>query len=135
MVTKIVHKIICLFLAFCILNCSMAMASNVMPRADTEFMSTSLLLKSTKQVTFRATTYEEKDKISVTACWLEKENADGSWTTVCSLPAPSAYASESISFSTTVNYSSYIGTGNFRIQATFNADGHTLTVTSNERSF
>lgn len=133
--TKLVYKIICLFLAFSIFSCSIAIASTVMPCADTEFLSTTVLLKSTKQVSFRATTYDEKDKISVTACWLEKKNADGSWTTVCSLPAPSAYASESISFSTTVNYSSYIGTGNFRIQATFNADGHTLTVTSNERSF
>lgn len=133
--TKLVYKIICLFLAFSIFSCSIAIASTVMPCADTEFLSTTVLLKSTKQVSFRATTYDEKDKISVTDCWLEKENADGSWTTVCSLPAPSAYASESISFSTTVNYSSYIGTGNFRIQATFNADGHTLTVTSNERSF
>lgn len=133
--TKSVHKIICLLLVFSILNCSIAMASVVMPCADTEFLSTTVLLKSTKQVTFRATTYEEKDRISVTACWLEKENADGSWSTVRSLPAPSSYASENVTLSTTVDYASYIGTGTFRIRATFNADGHTITVTSNERSF
>lgn len=133
--TKLVYKIICLFLAFCIFSCSIAIASTVMPCADTEFLSTTVLLKSTKQVSFRATTYNEKDKISVTACWLEKENTDGSWSTVCSLPAPSSYASENVTLSTTANYAAYIGTGNFRIRATFDADGHTLTVTSNERSF
>lgn len=133
--SKTFCKVICLLFVICIVCCSFAAASEVMPCADTEFLSTTLLLKSSKQVSFRATTYQEKNKISVTACWLEKENKNGSWSTICSLPTPSYYVSESISFSTTENYSSYIGSGNFRIRATFDADGHTLTVTSNERSF
>lgn len=130
-----VNKVFCLFLVVSIFCCGLAMASDVMPCADTEFLSASILFRASKDATFRATTYEEKNKISVTACWLEKENADGSWSTVCSLPAPSQYASGSINFSTTAYYSSYIGSGTFRIRATFNADGHTLTVTSNERTF
>lgn len=129
------YKVFCLFLIVSIFSCSLAMASDVMPCADTEFLSASILFRASKDATFRATTYEEKAKISVTACWLEKENADGSWSTVRSLPAPSQYASGSINFSATAYYSSYIGSGTYRIRATFNADGHTLTVTSNERTF
>lgn len=118
-----------------LLLCNFAAASGIMPLADSEFTTTTLLLKSSKQVAFRATTYEVKDSISVTACWLEKENSDGTWSTVCSLPAPSAVATDNFSFATNADYSSYIGSGTYRIGATFNADGHTLSVTSNERTF
>lgn len=124
---------ISLLIVFVLVNT--AVATEIMPRADTEFTTTAIVLKSSKTVSFRATTYEVKDSISVTACWLEIENDDGSWSTVCSLPTPSGAASQTFSFSTNADYSSYIGTGNYRIRATFNADGHTLTRTSNERSF
>ena len=127
-------------LAFCalaliVLLFNTARAADIAPCADTEFTTTTIILKSTKSVSFRATTYDIKESISVTACWLQIENDDGTWSTVCTLPAPSAMASETFSFSTTAEYSSYIGTGTYRIRATFNADGHTVTVNSNERSF
>lgn len=112
-----------------------AIASTIIPRADTEFDSTATVLKSSKSVSFRATTFELKDSISVTACWLEIKNSDGTWTTVCSLPVPSAVGTETISFSTSKDYSSYIGNGTYRVWATYTADGHSISRCSNERTF
>lgn len=132
---KLFCAILSITLALCFLSASFAETAEIAPRADTEFMSTTIVLKSSKSVSFRATTYEIKDSISISACWLQIENDDGTWTTVCSLPVPSETGSETISFSTSASYSSYIGTGTYRIRATFNADGHTVTVNSNERSF
>lgn len=71
----------------------------------------------------------------VTACWLEQKNNDGSWTTVCSLAAPSVVSQNDFSYSATMDYSSEIGTGTYRIRAVYNADGHAITRYSNERTF
>ena len=38
-------------------------------------------------------------------------------------------------YSTEVDYSSYIGTGTYRVAGMFNADGHMITRYSNERTF
>lgn len=115
--------------------CLFAVAEDIMPCADSEFASATTVLKSTKQVSFRAITNNVKSSISVTACWLEKENSDGSWSTVCTLTPPSVVSENSFTYSATMDYSSYIGTGTYRIQATYNADGHTITRCSNERTF
>lgn len=112
-----------------------AYATEIMPRADTEFISTATVLKSSKAVSFRATTYELKGSISVTACWLEIKNSDGTWTTVCSLPVPSEVGTDTISFSTSEDYSSFIGNGTYRVWATYDADGHSISRYSNERTF
>ena len=125
---------ICLLVVSLFLS-SMASAYEIMPYADTEFDSATTLLKATKQVSFRAVTYNVKSSISVTACWLEKENSDGSWSTVCTLPPPSVVSANSFTYSATMDYSSEIGTGTYRIRATYNADGHTITRYSNERTF
>ncbi len=132
-------KVICLFcvlasiissISFCV-----AEASEVIPCADSEFASITTSLKSSKQVIFRALTSNMKKSISVTACWLEKKNADDSWSTVCTLSAPSTIASNAFSYSATMDYSSQIGTGTYRIRANYNADGHEVTRYSNERTF
>ncbi len=112
-----------------------ANADEIIPYADSEFASVTTVLKTTKQVSFRAVTNNVKSSISVTNCWLEKENDNGTWSTVCILPPPSVIAKETFAFSATVNYSDYIGTGKYRIRATYNADGHAITRYSNERTF
>lgn len=129
------HKLCICFLTISLLFGSMANAYEIMPCADTEFDSVTTLLKSTKQVSFRAVTYNIKSSISVTACWLEKESSNGSWSTVCSLTPPSYVSENAFTYSATVDYSKYIGTGNYRIRATYNADGHAITRYSNERKF
>lgn len=112
-----------------------AIADEIMPRADTEFASVTTSLKATKQVSFRALTNDIKSSISVTACWLEQKDDDGSWSTVCALEVPSVIAEDDFSFSATMDYSDVISTGTYRIRATYNADGHTITRYSNERTF
>lgn len=112
-----------------------ALATAIMPRADAEFDSTATVLKSSKTVSFRATTFELKNSISVTACWLEIKNSDGKWTTVCSLPVPSEVGTDTISLYTSEDYSAYIGNGTYRVWATYDADGHSITRYSNERTF
>lgn len=134
MKNKFLKLIVCCLL-LCIVGINMATASEIMPRADTEFNSTSTILKSTKQVTFRCVTYETKDCLSVTSCYLEIKNDDGSWSYVCSLPAPTTKYYDAYAYSATVDYSSYIGSGTYRVWATYDADGHSITRCSNERTY
>ena len=108
---------------------------DIMPCADSEFNSATTLLKSTKQVSFRAVAYNVKSSISVTACWLEIQDSDGNWSTVCQLPPPSYVSENAFTYSYTVDYSDYIGSGTYRIWATYDADGHSITRCSNERTF
>lgn len=112
-----------------------AYAEGIVPYADTEFDSASTTLKSSKQVTFRAVTYDTKDCLSVTSCYLEIKNDDGSWSYVCSLPAPTTKYYDAYAYSATVDYSSYIGSGTYRVWATYDADGHSITRCSNERTY
>lgn len=131
----ILHKFCILFCIVSLLFCSIANAFEITPYADTEFDSVTTLLKSTKKVSFRAVTYNVKSSISVTDCRLEKENDNGTWSTVCTLPPPKVTAKETFAYSATEDYSDYIDTGNYRIRATYDADGHTITRYSNERTF
>ena len=128
-------KMIVFCLLLCIIGITVATASEIMPRADTEFNSTSTILKSTKLETFRCVTNETKDCLSVTSCYLEIKNDDGSWSYVRSLPAPTTKFYEAYAYSATVDYSSYIGSGTYRVWATYDADGHSITRCSNERTY
>lgn len=132
---KVLAVLSVFLLVFLLASTNTSKADDITPYADSEFASVTTVLKKTKQVSFRAVTNNVKATISVTACWLEIENDDGTWSTVCSLPTPSFVASETFAYSTTVDYSEYIGTGTYRIRATYNADGHTITRYSNERTF
>lgn len=113
---------------------NIAAAANITPFADTVFSSATPSLTSGKNVTFTAYTVTPQKSISVTNCWLEQK-INNSWTTVCSLTPPSTTAQNVMVFSTTKSYASQIGTGTFRVWATFNADGHEVTRCSNERTF
>ena len=117
-----------------IMMTSSVMAEGIVPYADTEFDSATPSLLSSKSVKFTADTYATKSKITVTACWLEK-SVNGSWSKVCDLTPPSYVATNTFYYSTTVSYASQIGSGTFRVWATFNADGHEITRCSNERTF
>ncbi len=126
--------ILCLLMLGVLFFSNIACASSVTPRADTEFVSAYPSLKTTQDVTFRCTTYQTKASLSVTDCWLELY-VNGSWVRVCDLTPPSYVAYNTFSYTETVDYSAQIGTGTFRVWATFNADGHEITRCSNERTF
>ena len=125
---------ICLAILF-VAGITTAWASEVMPCADTEFISATTTLKSSKQVSFRSITHQTKGQLSVVACWLEKQNTDGSWFYVCSMTPPSTVYTNTSAYSASKDYSNYIGTGTYRVWATYDADGHRISRCSNERTF
>ena len=106
----------------------------VQPMADTEFARATANLTSRKTVIYTLTTYEDKGVLAIESCWLMKK-VDGEWTFVCGLPRPDERGSNTFTFATEVDYSSYIGTGTYRVAGMFNADGHMITRYSNERTF
>lgn len=124
-----VTLILCLV---CMMNVATAYEQSLL--ADTEFDSAAPTLLSSESVKFAASTYDTKASISVTACWLETY-MNGTWIKVCNLTPPSHVATNTFYYSKTVSYASQIGSGTFRVWATFNADGHEITRCSNERTF
>lgn len=126
---------VCLVLAFLILlTLSAGLAESLLPYADSVFDSATVSLKSTKKVKYDCATYGTKEVLSVVACWLEEQESDGTWSEVCNLSCPSA-GSNTFSYTREMDYSSIIGSGTFRIGATFNADGYRITRYSNSRTF
>lgn len=135
MKTNLARSILCFLSILLLTGLTIASAAEIMPYADTEFNSTSTVLKSTKKVSFGCVTYDTKECLSVTSCYLEIKNDDGSWSYVCSLPAPTIKYYDAYAYSATVDYSSYIGSGTYRVWATYDADGHSITRCSNERTY
>ncbi len=131
-----VRKIISLLLLVAI-SCTLSVgcAEQIVPYADSEFMSAYISISVDKDATFVGKTYEKKSAISVTACSLEKKTGPNTWSFVCSLTPPPDVCENTHAYSAMANYSKDIGTGTFRIKATFDADGHTITRYSNERTF
>ena len=66
---------------------------------------------------------------------LYKKISADDWEFVCSLPVPSHVAHNASSYGSYVDCSEYIGTGTYRVTATYDADGYQITRNSNERSF
>lgn len=112
---------------------SCAVAGEITPRADLVFQNATPTLCSGKYVVFSALTYEVSDSVSVTSVRLE-QNVDGEWVYITSLTCPPSQTS-CLRYSQTEYYTSEIGTGTYRVVATFCADGHSITRTSNERTY
>lgn len=123
----VILAILCLFSITC------SLAEDVSPCADTVFADATPILYSGKYVVFTASTYEVMDSVCVTSVRLEKK-INGSWTHVKYLKCPTPQA-DCLQYTRTVYYTSEIGTGTYRVVATFNADGHSITRTSNERTY
>ena len=127
---KILSYAIVFLLVF---SCS-AHATEITPRADALFLSATPALNTDQSVTFSAVTYDIHSLLSVLAVWLEQK-IEGEWEYVCALPNPSGAATNAYVLTVMMDYSSEIGTGTFRVWATFNADGYEITRCSNERTF
>lgn len=127
-------KVSLVFMILLTLFSQSACAINITPYADSEFGMASASLSSLKAVTFSCMTYQKKNSISITKCWLQQKS-NGKWQKVCDLDAPSNIATNTSSYGAYMDYSSDIGTGTFRIGFTVDADGHAITRYSNERSF
>ena len=121
------------FIAIFCLAAGVAWAWEIMPLADSEFDSASPMLLSSKQVIFSATTYTIKNSISVSNCRLEEKISEHTWMGI-PVPSPSYVATNTCGYDKTEDYSAYIDTGTYRFYATFNADGHSIT-RSSERTY
>ena len=112
-----------------------AYAQDVMPRADEVFHRASASLYSDKWVTYNCVVMSVVGELKITSCWLQKK-IDGAWVWQRSLPTGGVVSNATNSLAYDVDYSSYItGAGTYRVGFTANADGHTITRYSNERTF
>ena len=116
-----------------LMSVSFSFADEIAPRADLVFQNANATLCSGKYIVFSALTYDEADSISVTSVRLEQK-VNGSWSYVTNLACPSSQSS-CIRYNQTKYYTSEISTGTYRVVVTFCADGHSITRTSNERTY
>ena len=103
-----------------------SLADTIVPLADSVFDATKVELSSSGRVKLYCVTYENMATIKVTACWLEKE-VGGEWEFDCSLTPPSEESHNTNGYAASFNCSSSIGSGTYRLAATFNADGYEIT--------
>ena len=111
-----------------------ALAMDISPYADSYFDSLTINLNSKKKVGYRAVAKEIHGEIKVTSCTLQKKSGT-KWTNEGSLDAPTVVAKNTRVYDAAMDYSDDIGSGTYRISATFYADGYTVTRTSNERTY
>lgn len=125
---SVLKKILLVFVGLIVIaagfSCSLADA--IMPLADDVFDATKVDLSPTGRVKLYCATYENKDTIKVTACWLEKEIGD-EWEFDCSLTPPADESHNTNGYAASFNCLSSIGSGTYRLAATFNADGYEIT--------
>lgn len=118
-----------------ILTLSIGLAEEITPYADSVFHNATISLSARKDASFVGITYYKQKKITVTACSLEKKTCTDSWMQVKILPPPKDICADTHAYNSVVSYSTEIGVGTYRIKATFNADGYTITRYSNEQTF
>lgn len=116
-----------------LLTISCSFAEAMMPRADLVFQDATVILCSGKYVVFTASTFDEAESIKVTQVRLQQK-VNGEWTYVKNLKIPSKQ-DNCIQYTSTVYYTDDISTGTYRVVASFSADGHSITRTSNERTY
>ena len=112
-----------------------ALAQEIEPYADTVFHKATATLYSDKWVTYNCVTMSIVGELKITSCWLQKK-VNGAWVWQKSLPTGGQVERNADSILYDIDYSSYItGAGTYRVGFTANADGHTITRYSNERTF
>lgn len=117
------------------LTISAALAQGIEPYADTVFHKATATLYSDKWVMYNCVTMSIVGELKITSCWLQKK-VNGTWVWQKSLPTGGQVETNTDSILYDVDYSSYItGAGTYRVGFTANADGHTITRYSNERTF
>ena len=110
-------------------------AQDIMPYADEVFHKAAATLYSDKWVTYNCIVYDSVAELKITSCWLQKK-VNGTWVWQKSLPTGGQVETNTDSILYDVDYSSHItGAGTYRVGFTANADGHTITRYSNERTF
>lgn len=102
--------------------------------SDPVFDSASTNLNSTKIAVFNAATISPAENIKITKVRLYQK-VGTVWYYAGSLPVPTTEATNAYTFSANYDYSSYIGTGTYRLYTTFCADGYSISRYSNTRTY
>lgn len=111
-----------------------AVAEEIAPHADDVFDAITATLTSTGGVSFNCATFDIQKSIKMTDCWLQIKTGTR-WSKVCDLEVPSKVVTNTFVYTDYMDYSDSIGTGTYRVGFTMDADGHTVTRYSNERTF
>lgn len=131
---QMVRSVLSLVLALMCFTASSVAADEPVPCADSVFGSASAFLASNKLAVFDCVAYDIYDRIAITLVWLEQD-INGQWIYVKTLPPPTYVAVNMPAYGAEVSYSSYIGSGTFRIGFTVDADGYSISRYSNSRTF
>lgn len=108
--------------------------ADIMPMSSVTFSRAVVSASETGGVTFSATLNKKCSTVSVSSCTLQKQE-EGRWVFAASLETPPSKSNIS-KYTAHKDYSSNMTTGvNYRIVATFNADGETMTKTSNSFTY
>ena len=110
-----------------------AYAQNVAPCADEVFANAYINLTSGKAASFTALTYNTCNKIEITSSYLQQK-IEGEWVTIASFSVAGA-GINTYACTLREDCSGLIASGTYRVVGTFSADGHTVTRTSNERTY
>lgn len=111
--------LICIIAILCI---GIAIAGTL---ADSVFEYGSTTLSASKTASFSAETISPVSSIKVTRVQLFMKMGI-IWVYIGDLPVPSDEAINTTYFSATYNYSGFIGTGQYRLNVTFTADGYNM---------
>lgn len=128
-------RAISLLVSILLLIVTTSYADTPLPCADTVFASATANLQSSKTTVFTCGLLDYANEIKITACQLQMKMY-GAWETQCWLPVPSTIAYNTYAYGASIDYSPYITeAGTYRICFTADADGHSITRYSNERTF
>lgn len=125
---------IVLLIILCLLLANFSYAETNAVLADPVFYHMSASLQANKKLTISVITRSNASLIKVDACTLQIQ-VGTVWQDVCSLVPPSHTTTNTNVYGTTIDYSSSIGVGTYRIVVTMNADGYTKDVSSNAKTF
>lgn len=121
---KVTAVILVLMLAL-----SFNIAASAGVQANPHIASAQIVLSSSMYTTFTCSCHDYYN-ISAYSVKLETKNIFGIWVFVCNLPSPAGVTNASILFSG-IDYSAYCTLGKtYRITATFDASGETVSRTS-----
>lgn len=123
-----------------VLTLSFSMASNVLatgisPYANEYYADASVAFNSSGKAVFSALTTFVFSTMKVTSCTLEVK-IGSTWRSATTLTPPTTVSKNDVTYDAEKSYASSCTTGNtYRIKATFDADGHTITKTSGSAKY
>lgn len=114
---------------------TVALASEILPYSNEYYSDSSVAFNSAGKAVFSALTTFKFSTMKVTSCTLEVKSGS-TWKYSASLTPPSDVFNNSYAYSAEKSYASSCTKGKtYRIKATFNADGHTITKTSGSATY